>query len=158
MHKNSELLFPFKVWSFWFATTMYIDAIFAHFVSCKYINVCICNSLFVILRSTGRVYIYPLIDIIKWYREREKERMSTLDTVEYITYKTVLQERTRTRARVKVREKSISHISKKIFICNSIVRYCLKFSLNLVDSYDDVIRRGNNLVRSWPHRYSLHQN
>lgn len=55
--------------------------------------------------------------------------------------------RARARARAREREKSINHISKKIFICNSIVRYCLKFSLNLVDSYDDVIRRGNNLVR-----------
>ena len=73
----------FKVLSFWFARTMYIRAIFAHFVSCKYINVCICNSLLVILRSKGRVYIYRLIDIIEWYREREKEGMSTLNSVEY---------------------------------------------------------------------------
>lgn len=50
--------------------------------------------------------------------------------------------------RPREREKSIGNISKKIFICNSIVMYCLKFTRNLVDPYDDVIRRGNNLVRS----------
>lgn len=50
--------------------------------------------------------------------------------------------------RPREREKSVGNISKKIFICDSIVRYCLMFSRNLVDPYDDVIRRGNNLVRS----------
>lgn len=69
---------------------MYIGAIFAYFVSYKYINVCTCNSLLVILRSKGRIYIYPLIDIIEWYRKREKERMSTLNSVEYRMYETVL--------------------------------------------------------------------
>lgn len=78
--------------------------------------------------------------------------MSTLNSVEYRMYETVLPRESESEGEGEgegegEREKSINHISKKIFICNSIVRYCLKFSLNLVDSYDDVIRRGNNLVR-----------
>lgn len=56
---------------------------------CK-MSVYIIHYLLSFLGSKGRVYIYPLIDIIEWYREREKERMSTSNSVEYRMHETVL--------------------------------------------------------------------